>query len=346
MLRKCLNGVKPNMLLSASAFLVGLLTLLLVWGIFPSRLQTSPSPHLAHRVIIIGGGTAPNESSCIFYLDIARVYETLLHDLQIPAQGITVLYADGAVPNLYGPDDPCFEGNDLYENVPHNEAGKQWQACQDAVAQLQMHPPIRSDTRKTTIMATVRHLLLNAPEYSQVWIFRSGHGEILIDSSGVHSSMQVMDNASISDNEWGEILRTPTRASQIILFLNQCQASGFLNLPATNPRLVVYTACGAHGPDYAYLLYNQGPEWTWSKAWRDGFSRTTDRTKSTFVADANQDRRVDLNELYQFILNHDAAAHEGILPRHDGFDEERIYSKPGFAWGGEIDPAYTPLIEE
>lgn len=344
MLRRWLNGLAPY-LFNTSRWLIFFLALACLSSACSPHPPTPTRTHPERRVIIVGGGTSSDNASCTFYLDTARVYETLVRELHIPPHQITVLYSDGALTEL-GSDNDCLECNDPLANMEFSRLEKNWQACQSEVAQLTMQPPIIGDTRKETILQTVRQTIKYASDNSQVWIFRSGHGEIVVDAQGVHSQMRVMDEQTISDTEWGEILRTPTRASQVVLFLNQCHAFGFLDLPTTNPHLIVYTACGAQGADYAYLIYSAGPEWTWSKAWRAGLTRTITHTTSHFAADANQDGRVNLIELHQYILTHDLAAHDGIMPRHDSLDSERIYSAPGLAWGNEIDPTQITLIEE
>lgn len=325
-------------------WLLPLLALGLVSVFFLGPQAAPPSDAGLHDtlVLMIAGGRTPSDNYTAFYISLVRLYETFTHDLGIPAENITVLYFDGQAPDPaellnaeFGDPEAAPETPNpmwFYRQHLRDQAAAK---TREALAALPAPPPIQGDTTRASILASLQRLMQQAPPGSGVWMVRSGHGGARSDERGVRSTMETLGGDSIGADELGAALRQETQAERLVLWLNQCMAFEFLELPKANPRLAVLTSCGARGADLGVVMPAVAPEWTWTQALREGLSRASPTCDSFARADANRDRGLSLVEIQGYVLGHDAAAVQGIRPHWDADPEP---THPGLAYGDRIDP--------
>lgn len=312
-------------------FILTVLALYMVACVFVPSAIENPGPE--KLVLLISGGRDARDNHAAFYASLVNVYRMLVTDIGVPAENITVLYYDGAEPDM----DELTRSFDAYP---------QTQRAFRFLLDNSPRVPIDGDTHARTIEKNLRALLAAAPPASQVWVMRVGHGEMDWDypadayNSIVYSTMEQLNGESIRHTEFGEWLAEETRAQHIILFLNQCYASEFLELPKTNAKLIVYTATGGDGaPEIGYMDARASPCFTWIDAMDAAFAPLT-LTLDAAEKDLNGDGYLSAREFCAYVQTNDRAV-GGLFYHHD---RPPLTAHPGCAFGSQVNPDELFLV--
>lgn len=281
---------------------------------------------LKRKAIIIGGGFNEASNFPTFFADLYLWYYMARDILAIPENDITVLYHDGKLPQNVQDwlsqklhENPLAELNETLQRFP--------------VETL----PINGDTRKETVLETIIQAAQSS-DLDQLLIFRSGHGFMRWlgngDNRETRSTMLLPNGKALDNVELANAL-AGNRVREVVTFLNQCDATFYLDMVNAVPNLSVFTASGGNGgSDIAWTDLRVDFQWPWTEAMQDAIFTPSE-------SDTGGDGRVCLADLQQAILANDYMTTKGFYTEAFG----QIFTYPGFAHGALIDPHQTALLE-
>lgn len=281
---------------------------------------------LKRKAIIIGGGYDEDSNYPSFFADLYLWYYMAREVLAIPENDITVLYHDGKLPQNIR--------DWLSENLRENPLAELNETLQRFPVETL---PINGGTRKETVLETITQAAQSSG-LDQLLIFRSGHGFLRWlgdDDNRETRSTMLLPNDEVLDNVELANALAGNRAGEVVTFLNQCDATFYLDMVNAVPNLSVFTASGGNGgSDIAWTDLRVDFQWPWTEAMQRAIFSPSE-------SDTGSDGKVCLVDLQQSILANDHMAIKGFYTEAYG----QIFSYPGFAHGTLIDPHQTALLE-